>query len=141
MERGQLIDAFKEYAFNNGFKLKLHNTEDGERVLELEMEGLILYVESDIDDVSFLRVVLPNIDQLNENAEKRKAINELNKSYKMGKMIEYNGLISISAEQFVYSLDSINDLYERMLSVLFSMFKAYREKFPIESHTTEITAK
>lgn len=139
MERGELIDAFKEYAFNVGVKLQLCILEDGSKALELEIDGLIFYVEGDSEDANFVRILLPTIDTpITGNLEKIEAINDLNRSYKMGKVIYNEEGVSISTEQFIYSLESVDALFHRMLTVQFSLFQEYRNRFLKEEATKNV---
>lgn len=132
-----LANLFKDFAFEKGFKIQSITNDKDEKALLLEISDAQFIVENNSDDPSFFRIILPNIDRLDGNEEKRTIINELNKIYKMGKCILVNDNIYMTAEQFVFSKESIDDLFLRMLSVLISMHNEYKTKFPSQLEQQE----
>lgn len=78
---------------------------------------IFVYNES---DRHYFRLILPNISPsiTEENPRHEQIINEINRDYKVAKAFVVNDRIWISVEQFVYSNENINFLFDRCISLL-----------------------
>lgn len=82
------------------------------------------------DDTNFFRIMLPNID-IYAN-ERNQILNKLNREFKLGKLIEVRNNIWITAESFVYSTLEIDKLFSRLINLLMSMIREYRQEIDNE---------
>lgn len=74
----------------------------------------------------YFRFILPNIEsnQVDENIRNR--ISELNRNIKLVKFVEMNDNVWIMAEQFCYSSESIDSLFNRLIGLLDYALSRYR---------------
>lgn len=84
------------------------------------LNGLNYIFVSNDSDRHYFRLILPNISPsiTEENPRHEQIINEINRDYKVAKAFVVNDRIWISVEQFVYSNENINFLFERCISLL-----------------------
>ena len=78
-------------------------------------------------DPNFMRLMLPNIkrDAINDNERKRMV--GITTQYKGVKAIDVDNHVWLTLEQFVYSLDNIDQLFERMLNAMEYVIKQYHQ--------------
>lgn len=73
----------------------------------------------------YFRLILPNIYKIENNKDKyEKFINDLNKRVKVAKTsISDDNMIWSAVEQFVYSMENVEQLFERSVALLEIMMK------------------
>lgn len=86
---------------------------------------------TDKDDPNYFRIILPNIAEENDIIHNviPDIINKYNNNYKVAKLSQVNQSIWISAEQFVYSYENINDLFSRLITLLTLVIQQFRDEY------------
>lgn len=74
----------------------------------------------------YFRLILPNIESSPINEQIRDRILSLNGEIKLVKFVEINNNIWIMAEQFCYSAEGIDSLFNRLIGLLEYALKEYR---------------
>lgn len=74
----------------------------------------------------YFRLILPNIESNQVDANIHNRILELNRNIKLVKFVEINNNIWIMAEQFCYSAEGIDSLFNRMIGLLDYALNRYR---------------
>lgn len=119
-----MLTAFQNYLSSNGISF---NRED-DTAISFEKEGLhFLFIYNDSDPYYF-RLILPNVATLtDENRQRMHEIaNTLNLRFKVAKVIILDNNVWVSAEQFVYSRERLNDLFTRAISLLALVIEHFR---------------
>lgn len=89
-------------------------------------ETSMVFAINEGGDVAYVRVVATGLGQVNNSIDSlRTLIDKISSQFKIGKAILVDNDILLSAECFVYSLENVKQLYERMYIVLRQMCETY----------------
>lgn len=92
------------------------------------LNGLNYIFVYDNSDKYYFRLILPSIYTITEDKPRCfDIINNLNKDFKAAKTFIIEDRIWVSVEQFAYSNENINFLFERCIYILESIIKQFRE--------------
>lgn len=111
-----MITDFTQFLSSMGIAPK--NTTD--ETISFEYNGLSYLFVSDKNDPYYMRLILPNIENI-DNANEidvYKNINRYNNKFKAVKMSIVENSIWISVEQFLYSRENANNLFFRLMKIL-----------------------
>lgn len=128
-----MLTQFKQYLANKG--ITPSNTDIEEQLMFLYDELYYLFVY-DKSDPNYFRLILPNIFKIEtETPAFEKLVNELNQKFKVAKtFITEDRMIWTSAEQFVYSNDGADFLFERCVVLLQLVTEQLRKSIKDLSH-------
>ena len=95
--------------------------------LYFSVNNLHFIFETNDPDPFFFRISLPQINRSTQIVEQlSKAIQQLNMSYKGAKIVDGgNKNLWIVADQFVYSTDQIDFLFDRIIQAMTDMIREY----------------
>ena len=95
--------------------------------------ALFVYESS---DQNYFRIILPNIFKVEDDIIRYDSlVNNINQRYKVAKVtLTQEGMVWISAEQFVYSREGIDYLFERCLAALRGAVEYIKEQQSKLSH-------
>lgn len=112
--------TLKNLTYRNDFKEQI----------SFQFEGLNYIFVYDDSDSNFFRLLLPNVYSIEENRDKYDTmINDFNSMYKVVKaIVTSQNQIWLSVEQFVYSEDNIELLFERCIMLLKTIIEILRNK-------------
>lgn len=103
-----------------------------EEQITFQSEGLNYLFVYDSSDPNYFRMLLPKIFEIAEDSAENKyssIINEFNSTYKVVKaFISSDNQIWLSVEQFVYSEENIELLFERCVMLLKVTIKLFQQK-------------
>lgn len=120
-----MLSAFKNYLLHKGITIQ----KEGETTISFSNEGLNYIFVFDKNDPFYFRLILPNVLRVNDNRnEILDKINNENMKFKVAKSVIINNNVWISVEQFVYTFEKINNLFERSLMVLRTYINDFREE-------------
>lgn len=123
-----MLSAFKNYLIHKGITIQ----KEGETTISFGNEGLNYIFVFDKNDPFYFRLILPNVLRINDNRnEILDKINDENTKFKVAKSVIINNNVWISVEQFVYSFEKINNLFERSLIVLRTYINDFREEIHV----------
>lgn len=103
------------------------NTTD--ETISFEYNGLSFLFVSDKSDPYYMRLILPNIENIDDANEidVYKKINHYNNKFKAIKMSVVENSIWILVEQFLYSRENANNLFFRLMKILETVITEYRK--------------
>lgn len=103
------------------------NTTD--ETISFEYNGLSFLFVSDKSDPYYMRLILPNIENIDDANEidVYKKINHYNNKFKAIKMSVVENSIWILVEQFLYSRENANKLFFRLMKILETVITEYRK--------------
>lgn len=111
--------------FENFLKQKTITSEDiGENTLAFQNGNL--HYAFQWDDDAYFRIILPNIDKSNDNT--LRIAREIERDFKVVKIIEVNDDLWIVAESFVASTENLDSLFEILLNLTQAVFNHYRNE-------------
>lgn len=112
----QMLVQFKQYLETKGIK---PTTEVEGQITFLSNSLYYLFVY-DSTDPNYFRIILPNVFKVEDNKDKYDIlVNELNQRFKVAKTyITSEGMIWIAADQFIYSREGIDLMFERCIALL-----------------------
>ena len=88
-----------------------------------------MWVTVDKNDPIFLRVIMPNIYDVNDNRDKvMEAINALNAEIKAVKGFVVRDSVWVSIEMFIDSSPEVEDFIERCLNILIAGGRKFHEE-------------
>lgn len=123
-----MLSAFKNYLIHKGITIQ----KEGETTISFSNEGLNYIFVFDKNDPFYFRLILPNVLRINDNRnEILDKINDENTKFKVAKSVIINNNVWISVEQFVYTFEKINNLFERSLIVLRTYINDFREEIHV----------
>ena len=127
-----MLAQFKQYLGTKGLT---PTTEEEEQITFL-LDGLYYLFVYEISDPYYFRIILPNIFKIeNEKSKYDSLVNDLNQRYKVAKAtISNDGMVWVATEQFVYSHEGIDLLFERCLAALKGVIEYFREQQNKLSH-------
>lgn len=112
-----MLTLFQKYLSSiNAEDIELENGS-----ISFKRNGLYYLFLFDKKDPFYFRLTLPNVINIAKDNKDRiiNAINTVNLNFKVAKAIVLlDGNVWISAEQFVYCNENINQLFERMIGLL-----------------------
>lgn len=128
-----MLLQFKQYLANKG--IAPSQTDIEEQIMFLHDNLYYLFI-FDKSDPNYFRLILPNIFKIeNERPAYEKLVNNLNQKIKVAKtFITDDGMIWTSAEQFVYSNDGVDFLFERCVVLLKLVTENLRESLKSINH-------
>lgn len=120
-----MLNSFIDYL--NSISAKFEK--EGDSVISFEKNKLNYMFVCDEKDPYYFRLILPNILKISsENKERASEVmNQMNSQIKVAKAVVVDDGIWVSVEQFAYSLDKINNLFNRSIQVL-EVFISYFRK-------------
>lgn len=105
---------------------------NAEEQITFQFEELNYLFVYDNSDPNYFRMLLPNIFKIEEDNDKCKygaIINEFNNTYKVVKaFVSTENQIWLSVEQFVYSDEKIESLFERCVMLLKATIELFYKK-------------
>lgn len=119
-----MITDFTHFLSSMGIVPK--DTTDG--TISFEYNGLSYLFVSDKNDPYYIRLILPNIENINnaDEIDVYKNINWYNNKFKAVKMSVVENSIWLSVEQFLYSRENSNNLFFRLMKILETVITEYR---------------
>jgi hypothetical protein len=123
-----MLSVFKNYLNSKGKDIVIQK--EDETTVSFTYNELFYIFVHDKSDPYYFRLILPNVVHVQENRKNDilNKINEENTKFKVAKSTIINENVWISVEQFVYSMERINDLFERSLILLQAYINDFREK-------------
>lgn len=112
----------EEYLEENGFEAKSHDNE-----VVFSINQLNFMFRTYPDDPFFFQLILPNIDGDNI-IERRDVIADINRRFKVAKIIEVEDRLWIVADSFVFSDENGEKLIARLIRLLTDVINEYRRK-------------
>lgn len=127
-----MIAQFKQFLGTKG----ITPTSEIEEKIEFNLDGLYYLFVYEKSDPYYFRIILPNIFKIErENHEYDSLVNNLNQRYKVAKVtINNDNMVWVATEQFVYSRENIESLFERCFAVLKAVIEYFREQQSRLSH-------
>ena len=120
-----MLSAFKKYLNIKGINIQ----KEDDITISFTYNGLFYIFVHDKSDPYYFRLILPNV--LHVQADRHTIldkINDGNEKFKVAKSVIINDNVWISVEQFAYSMERINDLFERSLILLQAYINDFREE-------------
>lgn len=120
----RMITDFTHFLSSMGIVSK--DTTD--ETISFEYNGLSYLFVSDKNDPYYIRLILPNIENINnaDEIDVYKNINWYNNKFKAVKMSVVENSIWLSIEQFLYSRENSNNLFFRLMKILETVITEYR---------------
>ena len=111
-----MLVQFKQYLETKGIK----PTTEVEGQITVLSNGLYYLFVYDSTDPNYFRIILPNVFKVEDHRDKYDVlVNELNQRFKVAKTyIASEGMIWIAADQFIYSREGIDLMFERCIALL-----------------------
>lgn len=122
-----MLSAFKKYLNIKGIDIQ----KEDDITISFTFNGLFYIFVHDKNDPYYFRLILPNVLHIQEKGNRSSIldrINDGNTKFKVAKSLIINDNVWISIEQFVYSMERINDLFERSLILLQTYINDFREE-------------
>ena len=112
----QMLSRFKKYLEIKG----ITPTTEVEEQITFLFDGLYYIFIYEKADANYFRLILPSILKIDRGKEAFfELVNDLNQRFKVAKLtLTTDGMVWASVEQFVYSHDGIELLFERCFAVL-----------------------
>ena len=122
-----LLEQFKNYADDKG----IHYSPINPEMIHFKKNQLDYVFQIDDRDKPYFRIILPNLLEITDkNRDQiRSYIAEVNVEFKIGKIVEMETSLWITAEMFVYSPLGIETLFERLIEMLFEFHKRLKIDF------------
>lgn len=118
-----MLSAFKKYLNIKGIDIQ----KEDDVTISFTYNDLFYIFVHDKSDPYYFRLMLPNVLNIQGNrSDILDKINNGNTKFKVAKSMIINNNVWISVEQFAYSMEKINDLFERLLAVLQAYIKDFR---------------
>lgn len=127
-----MLSQFKQYLRTKD----ITPTTEIEEQITFQLDGLYYLFVYEKSDPNYFRLILPNIFKIEDNKDRySQLVNDLNLRFKVAKTyINQDGMIWITADQFIYSNDSIDLMFERCLALLKIVIDYFREQQSKLSH-------
>lgn len=111
-----MLTSFHSYLLNLDVDIQEHR----ETFIVFKKNRLQFLFVTETSDPFYFRVILPNIAEIRKDNKQKidTIINLENSKFKVAKAVIAEHEVWVSAEQFVYSKDNINNLFDRILSLL-----------------------
>ena len=126
-----VIKSFMNYAIDNGIEIavKPQNEDNSKDAIKFDKDGLhFVFLYNKEKDPNFFELALPYIDDFDQNNTRQfNKIVTMTKDYKTGKVIISTGNhVNLTFEQYVFSYENLNKLFEQGIGCLEAMIKDYR---------------
>lgn len=122
---GSIYQSMIDFLKKSGIQVN----EIGNGRLLFSVNGLNFIFDANDNDPHFLRLALPQINRQSiqvENLDNQ--IFQLNRNYKVTKIVkDLDNTLSILADSFVYSIDSVEPLFVRLIQASTDMINDYRK--------------
>lgn len=127
-----MLTQFKQYLGTKG----ITPTKEIEEQITFLLDGLYYLFVYESSDQNYFRIILPNIFKIKDNTVKYDSlVNSINQRYKVAKAtLTKDGMVWISAEQYVYSREGIEYLFERCIAALRGVVEFIKEQQSKLSH-------
>lgn len=127
-----MLTQFKQYLDSKG----ITPTKEVEEQITFLLDGLYYLFVYESSDQNYFRIILPNIFKVeNDTVKYDSLVNNINQRYKVAKATLTNdGMVWISAEQYVYSREGIEYLFERCIAALRGVVEFIKEQQSKLSH-------
>lgn len=121
-----MLAQFKQYLGTKG----VIPTIEAEEQITFLLDGLYYLFVYEKSDPNYFRLILPNIFKIEGEQDKYESlVNNLNLRFKVAKTyINPDGMIWIAADQFIYSREGVDLMFERCLALLKIVIEYFREK-------------
>lgn len=108
--------------------MRIVSKDTTDETISFEYNGLSYLFVSDKNDPYYIRLILPNIENINnaDEIDVYKNINWYNNKFKAVKMSVVENSIWLSIEQFLYSRENSNNLFFRLMKILETVITEYR---------------
>lgn len=132
-QQTKMLTQFKQYLANKGITPSTTDVEEQLMFLHDNLHYLFIFDKS---DPNYFRLILPNIFKIEgEKTPYENLVNNLNQKFKVAKtVITEDGMIWTSAEQFVYSNEGADFLFERCVVLLKLVTEQLRDYIKDLSH-------
>ncbi len=131
------LDTIKDYLEAEGYRPKYD--EDGD--LMFKAEGKTLFIDSTPNDEPFIRIMLPNIWEIESEAERLQAYrcaSEVTMGIKSAKAyVNVHNNVHVTFESFYPNADAFCEVFHRCLSVTLGACNDFREAMRKEASTEE----
>ena len=119
-------DLVKDWLAREGFRATIDD--DGD--LQFKYQGFTMWVTPDEKDPLFLRIILPNIYEVNEEnrAAVLEALNKVNCDLKAVKGYVVGENVWLSIEMYIDASPEIEDFIERCLDILLAGHRKFGEE-------------
>lgn len=127
-----MLAQFKQYLGAKG----ITPTKEVEEQITFLLDGLYYLFVYESSDQNYFRIILPNILKIEDDIVKYDPlVNNINLRYKVAKAtFTKDGMVWISAEQYVYSREGIEYLFERCIAALRGVVEFIKEQQSKISH-------
>lgn len=127
-----MLTQFKKYLDSKG----ITTTNEVEEQITFFLDGLYYLFVYESSDQNYFRIILPNIFKVEDDTVKYDSlVNNINQRYKVAKATLFDGgMVWISAEQYVYSREGIEYLFERCIAALRGVVEFIKEQQSKLSH-------
>lgn len=122
-----MLNTFKNYLLTNNIAIQ----NEDETTISFKKDDLYYLFIIYKDDPFYFRIILPNILQVtDDNKDKiKQLVNDINLKFKVAKaFIVDDKNVWISVEQFVYTIDKIDDLFNRIFILYTSILEEIKGK-------------
>ena len=126
-----MIKSFTNYAIDHGLEIVVRSQGEDNRkdAITFNKDGLhFIFIHNKEKDPNYFELVLPYIDDFDKsNTRQFNKIATMTKDYKTGKVIITAGnRVNLTFEQYVFSYENLNKLFEQGIGCLEAMIKDYR---------------
>lgn len=121
-----MLTVFKKYIDSKGFKI----LNEDETTISFERNGLQYTFVYEKSDPYYFRVILPNILKVNTENEQEilQLVNSINLKFKVAKsVIVEKENVWISIESFVYSMNNMDEFFDRIFVLYEVVLNEYKE--------------
>lgn len=127
-----MLSQFKQYLGTKG----IIPITEAEGQITFLLDGLYYLFIYEKTDPNYFRIILPNIFKIEgEKSKYASLVNDLNQRYKVAKTyITDNDMIWIAADQFIYSREGIDLMFERCITLLKIVIDYFRNQQSQLSH-------
>lgn len=127
-----MLLQFKQYLGTKG----IIPITEAEGQITFLLDGLYYLFIYEKTDPNYFRIILPNIFKIEgEKSKYASLVNDLNQRYKVAKTyITDNDMIWIAADQFIYSREGIDLMFERCITLLKIVIDYFRNQQSQLSH-------
>ena len=102
---------------------------NNDNTLFFKYKDLFFVFTTETTDPYYIRLILPNIANVNDVENVNTLINDYNNKFKVVKVSIINdNFIWLSAEQFLYSKENSSGLFERMINILEDVITDFRKE-------------
>ena len=111
-----MLVQFKQYLETKGIK----PTTEIEGQITFQFDGLYYLFVYEKSDPNYFRLILPNVFKVEDNRDKYDVlVNEINQRFKVAKTyITSEDMIWIAVDQFIYSREGIDLMFEQCIALL-----------------------